>query len=164
MTRKSRGSPLGRKQRFMNISSLSGGVAQGTTSFLPTGARIVAIRGANSGADTFSFRVTVTVWELDTSSAKAQSITYTNLPNGARCPVMKDFPFITSTGAAPAAAGGLSISITAGADTSLEVYYSTLSPLIDLPTPVLPQSPGTSDSSSSGAEIPLAVKQWLKSC
>ncbi len=124
---------IGQMQKYFRVNTNT--VAQGTTYFLPAGSRIVAVRGANSGADTYSFKTTVTANGAVESGG--QSITYTGVPNGRRVALMRDFPMLTTKSSAPAAAGDLAVSVTAGADSSLEVYYSLGDPLIDItPTPI----------------------------
>ncbi len=150
MGRKGRNSGLGKINKYWNLDSLQ--VAQTTTVFLPTGSRIISVRGANSGADTYSFKVTVQ--NLGGTAAGSQSITYTNIPNGQRVALKNDFPFLTNIAAAPAAAGDSAVSVTAGQDSAIEVYYSTGTPLIDV-------IPPTTSLSAAGSDIPPAVKQWL---
>ena len=153
MVRRGQSRGVGRVQKYWNLSTFQ--VAQNTTVFVPAGGRLISVRGANSDADTYSFKIDVST--IGTTAFGNQSITYTNIANGQRVSVKGDFPFISNKPVAAAGAGDLSLSVTAGQFDSLEVYYSTGSPLIDLPSPV--ESLATE---CEHIEVPPAVKEWLK--
>ncbi len=139
---------VGKLQKYYNISSIA--CPQGSSVFVGAGNRLVAVRGANSGAPTYSFAVNVAVYSTSAGAA-AQSITYTNVPNGRKVSLMKDFPFMSNRSSAVTAVGELAVSVTAGADSPLEVYISTGATPIDLLSPVL----------SGGSSMPPAVRDWL---
>ncbi len=144
---------MGRTQKFNNIQSLT--CAQNTSVILIAGARLIAVRGANSDASTYSFKVSVSA--IGASQFGNCGMTYTGMPNGTRVNLWRDWPHISSKGTPGAsAAGDISISVTAGQYDSLEVYYSTGDPLIDLTPKVLSGSQKSGDE-----EVPLAVRQWL---
>ncbi len=129
MPRRNVRSSIGRMQKFVSLQSLT--VAQATTVYLPLGTRLHSVRGANSGADTYSFGINV---QNSTAggTTQTQSTTYTGIANGRRVSLMRDYPFLTNTNAAPTSLGAVAISITGGADSPVEVYYSSSTPTIDL--------------------------------
>ncbi len=154
MPRRSRRGGVGRTQKFWNFSTFQ--VADNTTAYVPAGGRIIAVRGANQDADTYSFQVTV----ASTSAlplTSLQSITYTGVPNGQRVSLKGDFPFLANIGSVATGAGDLSVSVKTGALTSVEVYYSTGAPLIDLPDEKKIFSTGV----EMVEEVPAPVRKWL---
>ncbi len=114
-----------RPMRYYNVSTVT---TTGTPVAIPAAGRLVAVRGANSEADSYAYSISII------TTAGYNTETVSGVVNGRRVSHRQDMPFVaTSTTLSPTALGELTILITPGANASLEVYYSSGASVIDAP-------------------------------
>jgi hypothetical protein len=148
MTRRKGGSRQ-KIQRYYNIGTTTS-TSPGTPAYIPIGARIIGVRGANQNADTFSYQVQVNLWTDSGSTTLAMTVS--GVPNGRRVSHYQDWQYITTIpNTAPTAYGNQRVLVVPGTDTSVEVYYMTGTSVVD--------APHNGDSNF----VPDTVRKWLES-
>ncbi len=143
MPRRSRNSQQMRVRRDYPVYTA---VITSQSNFELVGTRLLSVKGANSEAPNYTFRISAQVKSSGTPSySGSSSITYTGMVNGTTVRVAHDFPMpVMNTGTVgsdPSTAGGLYYIITPGANTSLLVYYTSGDSALDALPPSCSELP-----------------------
>ncbi len=94
-------------------------VASSGTVYLPIAARLHHVNGECDAKPTYDFSVMV-----ETGTTLSYSVKYCGQPNGRQVSLWTEYPMTFTTNATPVSAGFTALSVQAGANVVLQVYYA----------------------------------------
>ncbi len=105
------------------IPTQSVSLAPGSTTQLPSGARIFQVIGECTSNPTYDFTVIRSVYSRANVAVVQYSVKYCGTRNGAKVSLWKEFPEITTINSVPTAVGDEALYVTSGTTVSLQIYY-----------------------------------------